>query len=200
MLKAMLNCLLATVASIAVLLFLVSEQGRKIPANPLARLLDRETSYSIATRTDRLSSGQPTASAEARGSPDVERALAPLREAMAKPGPSIDRINALIALNAILGSYAAKNRFYPDSKMEFVSAAKALAILNDPEFAKNVPASIIDEIQYVSDGKSYKLIIVGSGDCAVVRSLRPAMVDPKRSAGDLDCIAYGVWTPQGRDF
>lgn len=43
---------------------------------------------------------------------------------------------------------------------------------------------------YHGDGTDYKIIVHGSGDCALARKAHPDMVDPAR-----DCWAYGFWTP-----
>ena len=129
----------------------------------------------------------------------IERALLPLRSALTNSGPSVDRVNALFAFNVLLSNYGAKHKNYPNSEGRLVPAGNALDVLGDPEYRKHVPQNIIAQIQYVSNGSSYKVIITGSGDCAVVRALRPAMVDPKRSSG-LDCIAYGYWSPLGANF
>lgn len=188
------NWALSVAASVGMVLFLASPQGMAVPGNPFARMGEQAASkFAVAMKTSRPGE-QP------RGSAETERALDPLRQALGTPQPAIARINALVALGAILQNYAVKTKTYPSSQMKLVPAAGALAILKDGEFEKNVPISIINEMQYVSDGRSYKVIVLGSGDCAVVRALRPSMVDPKRSAGDLDCIAYGTWTPAGREF
>ncbi|MER8825911.1 hypothetical protein NKH73_03105 [Mesorhizobium sp. M0938] len=196
-----LGWVLSVVVSVSLVLFLASPQGVAVPGNPFARLAEPAApKFSVAMKTSRTGEGGTKTNGEAQGSPETERALAPLRQALEKPQPAIARINALIALGAILRDYAAKTKTYPSSQMKLVPAAGALAVLKDAEFERNVPTSIINEMQYVSDGRSYKVIVLGSGDCAVVHALRPAMIDPKRSAGDLDCIAYGIWTPAGREF
>jgi len=188
-----LGWILSVVVSVNLVMFLASPLGIAVPGNPLARWVERTTpKASVALKTGRTG--------EAPGWSETERALLPLRQALGKPEPAISRINALIALGAILRDYAAKTKTYPSSQMKLVSATAALGVLKDAEFERNVPTNIINEMQYVSDGRSYKVIVLESGDCAVVRALRPAMIDPKRSAGDLDCIAYGIWTPAGRDF
>ena len=188
--------IVSVAVSVGLILFLASPQGSIVPGNPFARMAEPAIpKFAVAMKTSRPGEG-----GDPRGSSETERALDPLRQALGAPQPSIARINALIALGTILKNYAARTSTYPSSQMKLVPAAGALAILKDAEFEKNVPASIINEMQYVSDGRSYKVIVLGSGDCAVVRALRPSMVDPKRSAGDLDCIAYGTWTPAGREF
>jgi hypothetical protein len=132
--------------------------------------------------------------------PDVETSLQPLRQALQNPAATVQRMNSLFAFNAILAEYGRKTGAYPNSQDRLVSARKAMDIVQDAEFFRNVPAGLIDQMQYVSNGKSYKVIIVGAGDCAVVRVLRPAMVDPKRSSGPLDCVAYGYWSPLGAGY
>jgi hypothetical protein len=196
-----LGWILSVVVSVSLVIFLASPPGIAVPGNPFTRFVEPATSeISAAVKTGRVGEGATNAIGEASRQYETERALLPLRQALEKPEPAISRINALIALGAILRDYAAKTKTYPSSQMKLVSAAAALAVLKDAEFERNVPTNIINEMQYVSDGRSYKVIVLGSGDCAVVRALRPAMIDPKRSAGDLDCIAYGIWTPAGRDF
>ena len=49
-------------------------------------------------------------------------------------------------------------------------------------------------IVYRSNGTDYKLIAQRTGDCSVVRSKDPGLIDPKRDYGPGDCIAYGYWT------
>ena len=49
-------------------------------------------------------------------------------------------------------------------------------------------------IVYRSDGEDYKLIAQRTGDCSVVRDQQPELIDPKRTYGPGDCIAYGYWT------
>ena len=43
---------------------------------------------------------------------------------------------------------------------------------------------------YRSDGRDYKLLAHGGGDCDMARKNNPGLVDPAR-----DCWAYGYWTP-----
>lgn len=198
---ALAGWIVSVAVSVGLVLFLASPQGMAVPGNPFARLAEPAApKFTVAMKTARPGEGGSKTGDQARASSETERALDPLRQALGAPQPAIARINALIALGNILRDYAARTRTYPNSQMKLVPAAGALAILKNEEFEKNVPTSIVNEMQYVSDGRSYKVIVLGSGDCAVVRALRPAMVDPKRSSGELDCIAYGSWTPAGREF
>ncbi|KQZ15244.1 hypothetical protein ASD27_15160 [Mesorhizobium sp. Root1471] len=198
---ALAGWIVSVAVSVGLVLFLASPQGMDLPGNPFSRLTEPAgPKFAVAMKTVRPGEGGLKTGDQARASSETERALDPLRQALGTPKPAIARINALIALGNILRDYAARTKTYPSSQMKLVPAANALAILKNGEFEKNVPTSIINEMQYVSDGRSYKVIVLGSGDCAVVRALRPSMVDPKRSAGDLDCIAYGTWTPAGREF
>ena len=48
---------------------------------------------------------------------------------------------------------------------------------------------------YHGDGADYKIIVHGSGDCALARKNHPDMVDPAR-----DCWAYGYWTPAAANW
>ncbi len=141
-----------------------------------------------------------TASISQEPSPAIEQSLQPLRNALQNPSGTVQRINALFAFNAILAEYGSRNGIYPNSQGQLVSAAKALEVIGNADYRKNVPVSIMNQMQYVSNGKSFKVIVVGAGDCAVVRALRPALVDPKRSSGPLDCVAYGYWSPAGANY
>lgn len=56
------------------------------------------------------------------------------------------------------------------------------------------------KLLYKSNGTDYKIIISNNGDCFIVRAIAPKMIDPTRSMGPIDCDAYGVWSPDGKDF
>lgn len=113
---------------------------------------------------------------------------------------TIARINALYAFNSLLAQKAKSGGVYPVSGGRYVPAKAALRLLDSKEFVANVPADALEGLKYYSDGKSFKVIALGTGDCAVVRALRPNLVDPSRSAGAVDCIAYGFWTPNGAEY
>lgn len=51
-----------------------------------------------------------------------------------------------------------------------------------------------DRLLYRGSSTDFKLIMHNTGDCFVVRLDKPALVDPVRSAGEVDCYAYGFWT------
>lgn len=55
-------------------------------------------------------------------------------------------------------------------------------------------------VLYRSDGRDYKLVAYRSGDCFMARILDPPLVDPVRSAGSVDCIYHGYWTPGGAEW
>ena len=131
---------------------------------------------------------------------EIRRALAPLRDALRNPGPSILRINALTAVAQALDRFAAVGGGYPNSDGKMVAIANVQDVFRRRGIEVSVPELAAGQMRYISDGGSYKLIISAAGDCAVVRALRPAMVDPRRAFGKLDCLAYGFWTPAGRDF
>lgn len=132
--------------------------------------------------------------------PELAQKLKPLIAALNNPKPTIQRINTLMGVAQRLTDYSKAKGLYPDSGGKLVELAKALPILKAAGIDVALEASSIANLKYISDSKSYKLIAVGTGDCAIARTLKPDMVDPKRSAGPLDCLAYGIWTPQGVDF
>ena len=187
-------CGLSIVISVAAVLLVgratlvgapVAPNSVSSPASPAAPAV----AEAAPTRLPQLTSGS-----------DIEQALQPLKAALQQPSVTIQRINALIAFNTILKVFSSQQGSYPDSEGRIVAAQDALKLLNDSEFEKNVAADIVKDMRYVSDGRSFKVLMLGTGDCAVARILRPAMVDPKRAAGDLDCIAYGIWSPLGKDY
>jgi len=97
------------------------------------------------------------------------------------------------------GSYPLTKRSFRSAVGAFEDAEKEFAVdgapvnLNLPEGAKIAqPGRIV----YRSDGTDYKLIAQRTGDCSIVRSLQPELVDPKRSYGPGDCIADGYWTSE----
>lgn len=193
-------CCAASVAlSIGAVSFLAGPRAAALPYNPLSELrrLASTQPFSVAVKSGRVNQAP---AAERAVSPQERGALDALGAALRERGPTVRRINALIAFNSLLAQKAKTAGVYPNSGEKLVPAASALPLLDSTEFEKNVPREILDKIRYISDGKSYKLVAVATGDCAVVRVLRPAMIDPERSAGSLDCLAYGFWTPKGAGY
>lgn len=149
-----------------------------------------------------VAKAEPTTSAKppVEESAEIQRALAPLRDALEDPGQSILRINALIKVAQALDKFASVGGGYPNTEAKMVAIASVQDVFRRREIEAAVPETAARQMRYISDGKSYKLIVTAAGDCAVVRALRPAMVDPRRAFGKLDCLAYGFWTPAGRDY
>jgi hypothetical protein len=194
------SCCLASVAlSIGAISFLAGPGAAALPYNPLGELrrLAAQQPFSVAVKSGRVNQA---AAAMGTVSPQEQGALDAFGAALREQGPTVRRINALIAFNSLLAQKAKSDGVYPNSGGKLVPAASALSLLDSAEFEKNVPRETLDKMRYISDGKSYKLVAIGTGDCAIVRVLRPAMIDPERSAGSLDCIAYGFWTPKGESY
>jgi len=190
--SAIVICLISTLFAVLVILVLASDLGQGIPYNPLAVL--RSNAGAGANAAPEPASPKPDPNAE------IEKALMPIRNAILHHSKTVDRINALISFNTIIGEYAKKVGGYPNSEGKVVSIRTVLTVLNASEFSAHVAPDIIDEMNYISDGVSYKAVNIGSGDCAVIRLIQPSMVDPKRSAAPLDCLAYGFWSPKGEAF
>jgi soluble lytic murein transglycosylase-like protein len=90
----------------------------------------------------------------------------------------------------ILTEYQEKSVYPISATMQPVSVALG------KQFKDAAPGKLSGNYSYWSDtGKDYKLIVSFTGDCFVARERRPEMVDPSRSWGVTDCIAYGYWTP-----
>jgi hypothetical protein len=90
----------------------------------------------------------------------------------------------------ILTEYQEKSVYPVSATMQPVSVALS------KQFKDAAPGKLSGNYTYWSEtGKDYKLIVTFTGDCFIARERRPEMVDPSRSWGPADCIAYGYWTP-----
>lgn len=89
---------------------------------------------------------------------------------------------------------------YPSASDTFLDAGTTFSEMAASDVAFPVPRAVLgDTIRYVSNGRSYKFILYGTGDCYVAARFAPETVDPARSFGDVDCYAYGAWTSAFRD-
>lgn len=89
---------------------------------------------------------------------------------------------------------------YPSATDAFLDARTTFGEMATRDVAFPVPRAVLDDtIRYVSNGRSYKFILYGTGDCYLAGRLAPETVDPARSFGDVDCYAYGAWTPAFED-
>lgn len=100
-------------------------------------------------------------------------------------------IKALVQMRAYLSGQLSSTGSYPISpSMQLVSAGLG------KQFGDAGVGLFGGVYLYWSDnGKEYKLLANGTADCFVARRLAPDMVDPARSWGPVDCLAYGFWTP-----
>ncbi len=133
-------------------------------------------------------------------SPEIRNKIEPLLLSLEKPAPTIQRLNVLIGMAQRLSEYSKAKGAFPETGGKLMDFVSAVPNIKAAGVKIALPDNAFANIKYISDGKSYKIIAVGTGDCAVVRAIQTTMVDPKRSAGPLDCIAYGVWTPRGVEF
>lgn len=136
-------------------------------------------------------------------SPEPEKPAPLSAEQQAATNAKIN-LTALKAYRDYAEQFKSDTGSYPPTKRSFRSAIGAFedaaeAQLNDgtrvtldlPEGAEMTkPGAIV----YRSDGTDYKLIAQRTGDCSVVKTTRPKLIDPKRNYGPGDCVAYGYWT------
>jgi hypothetical protein len=93
----------------------------------------------------------------------------------------------------VLTHYQNKSSYPLSAQMQAVSVALG------SEFTDQAGGKYGGSYLYWSEtGRDYKLIAIGTGDCAIARELRPEMADPTRSWGPFDCNAYGYWTAGGK--
>lgn len=129
-------------------------------------------------------------------------------------GDTLQRHNDLLKVQAALEKYAAAHSgAYPVSKdfQGFISAwGPSLganwipellpdyidALPRDPANATTTEGSIYI---YKSDGKDYKLLVHGYGDCSPAVEQDGIKIDPGRTK-DGACWAYGIWSANGGLF
>lgn len=94
-----------------------------------------------------------------------------------------------------LAAYVQVSKVHPLAE-EFTAAKSVFQAIRSRGITLNLPADLsFETLRYRSDGRSYKLVFVGSGDCHRARVYWPEAIDTKRAFGPVDCLAYGVWTP-----
>ena len=113
-------------------------------------------------------------------------------------------VAALIAYRDYAEQFKRETGSFPLTKRNFRSAVGAFEdaaeeILADGERAnlglpEGAEMNSLGAIVYRSDGNDYKLIAQRTGDCSIVRKSNPGLIDPKRTYGPGDCVAYGYWT------
>jgi hypothetical protein len=157
------------------------------------------------------SAATPEGSVPATATPVV---VAPAAPPAVLTGATLQRHQDLLKVKAALERYAADhNGAYPVAeKYEgYVSAwGPSLgekwipelvpeyidALPRDPANAKTADGQIYI---YRSDGKDYKLLAHGYGDCSPAIEQEGIKIDPVRTK-DGKCWAYGVWTLKGAMF
>ena len=100
-----------------------------------------------------------------------------------------------------LTDYSTRNGNYPTTNRKYADVEKLLGFMKSKGVSIEIPQNLQKDLhRYVSDGKGYKFVNVGTGDCHLARKLYPAMVDQKRAYGPVDCFSYGVWTTSAADW
>lgn len=99
-----------------------------------------------------------------------------------------------------LNAYASANKVYPVAE-NLVAAGSVFQVIRSRGITLDIPdADAIKHMRYQSDGRSYKFLFIGSGECHKARLYWPESVDMRRAFGKVDCVAYGVWTPNAAQW
>lgn len=110
------------------------------------------------------------------------------------------RFSTISTIQQTLKTHAGRVNRYPATGGKFVAAPRLLKTLKTQGTAlPNLDLKVAQALRYKSDGKSFKLAYLATGDCYKVMKVAPERVDPKRRFGG-DCYSYGRWTPGGKDF
>lgn len=119
-----------------------------------------------------------------------------------EPDPVLaEQVRTIRLIQLSLNKYAETASAYPSTDGKFAQVQELIKHLESKGFTEIVSSDApIEKISYISDGKSFKLIAAGTGDCHLARRNFPNMIDPKRSFGEVDCYAYGAWTPSAKDW
>ena len=107
-----------------------------------------------------------------------------------------DNQTTIAAITRALEARQSRDGSFPESENRqwmpwpAMKAREGAALARTPSFPANGQGGFL----YRSDGKDYKLVALSTKDCFVAQIEAPGMVDPARSAGTTDCIAYGTWS------
>ena len=110
------------------------------------------------------------------------------------------RFATIAVIQKTLQAHADRVKRYPATGGSFVTAPRLLKTMQTQGTKlPKLDLKAAQALRYKSDGKSFKLAYLATGDCYQVMKVAPDRVDPKRSFGG-DCYSYGRWTPGGADF
>ncbi|EFL89469.1 hypothetical protein [Ahrensia sp. R2A130] len=110
------------------------------------------------------------------------------------------RFATIATIQNTLKTHAERVKRYPATGGNFVAAPRLLKTLQTQGTAlPELDLKVAQDLRYKSDGKSFKLTYLATGDCHQVMKVAPDRVDPKRRFGG-DCYSYGRWTPGGKNF
>ncbi len=147
--------------------------------------LDLAGRFGVAHGAGALAAYQTTARSPAAGL--VER----YREGRAASEANVALVRSL---RAALDEHRRSAGGYPatgDTWTSFAATAEAVPALKALLAQASGPK---ERLLYRGSASDFKLIVHQTGDCFIIKLDQPDLVDPVRSAGQVDCYAYGFWT------